>query len=54
MRGNVACDKRVAVLRGIAPPVLFNEESLRKKSHETIRGTFYNEKIANTIFQSWL
>ena len=27
MRGNVACDKRVAVLQGIAPPVIFKEKS---------------------------
>lgn len=30
MRGNVACDKRVAVLQGIAPPVL-----LKRKINKT-------------------
>jgi hypothetical protein len=27
VRGKVACDKRVAVLQGIAPPVIFKEKS---------------------------
>jgi len=30
VRGNVACDKRVAVLQGIAPHVLFKQEKAAK------------------------
>ena len=51
MRGNVACDKRVAVLQGLAPPVSFylmcffirtevqSTSTLTPKAHTLLRGT---------------